>query len=90
MGRRIIIIEDDGNTNLGVSPYQGLFDNLNSKFNGYFDPCANCNNNPNASGMCCCSLPDMNNIRYNVSNEPMKVTYEYHTTCTFNDFDKCF
>ena len=84
MARRIIIIEDDGNTNLGVNQFQGLLDN---GFNGYYDPCANCNNNPknnpNASGFCCCALPDMYNHRYGPVTTPQIQTYT--TSCTFEN-----
>lgn len=57
MSRRIIIIEDEGQTGIGVDQYQGLFDKHE------YDPCANCNNNPKnnhmASGFCNCVLPYM-------------------------------
>lgn len=89
MGKRIIIIEDDGSTNLEVSPYQGLLESFNERVNGYFDPCANCinnpKNNPSASGMCCCSLPDMYNVRYDAASIPF-VGYECNTSCSFEDF----
>ena len=64
--RRIIIIEDDGKTDIGVDQYEGLYDYGVSQ--GCYDPCSNCSNNPknnpNASGICCCALPDMYNKRY--------------------------
>ena len=35
---------------------------------GYYDPCEHCmnnpKNNPNASGFCNCSLPDLYRVRY--------------------------
>ena len=88
MARRIIIIEDDGETNLGVNPYQGLLDNIGD-VNVYFDTCANCNNNPknnpNASGVCCCALPDLYNKRYGSAPATPTVRYETYTTCTFSN-----
>ena len=86
MARRIIIIEDDGNTGLGISPYQGLFDN---GFNNQYDPCTNCSNNPknnpNASGICCCALPDLYRGWNTAPQQPVR--YEYHTTCSFDNIN---
>lgn len=75
MSKRIIIIEeDDGNNKLpyiGVSPSDGLYQ--------HYDPCANCINNPlinpNASGTCCCALPDLYNKRYYNSMAGGGLTY---------------
>lgn len=49
--------------------------------NYYTDPCAGCMNNPmnnpNASGICCCSLPDMYNKRWFSADD-----WSYFTTTT--------
>lgn len=75
--RRVIIIEDDGQPGIGVSPYNGL--------NDFYDPCANCNNNPknnpNANGPCCCALPDLYNKRY--TSAPSQ--FNYYTACSFDN-----
>ena len=76
MGRRIIIIEDDGQPGIGVSPYEDLTD---------VHPCTYCNNNPqnnpNASGVCCCALPDL------WMTKPHRTTPSYYTTYTTSTFD---
>ena len=77
--RRVIIIEDDGQPGIGISPYVGL--------NDFYDPCANCSNtiknNPNASGICCCALPDLYNKRY--TSAPSQ--FNYYTTCSFDNIN---
>lgn len=81
--RRVIIIEDDGQPGIGISPYVGL--------NDFYDPCANCNNNPknnpNASGFCNCVLPDMYNHRYSTLPGEFSRQFEYYTTCSFNNIN---
>lgn len=85
MARRIIIIEDDGQPGIGVTPYEGLLDN------GFIDehPCTHCNNNPQnnpfASGVCCCALPDMWMSRPHRTT-PIRYTTTY-TTTTFDSTD---
>ena len=80
--KRIIIIEDDGQPGINISSYQGLTD-----FNQAYDPCANCSqnpkNNPYASGVCCCALPDLYNKRYG----PTTTSYRYYTTSSFDNID---
>lgn len=84
MARRIIIIEDDGQPGIGINPYEGLFDG------GFVDdhPCTHCNNNPqnnpNASGVCCCALPD---LWASKPRTPNPITYTTYTTNTFNTQD---
>ena len=52
--KKITIIVDDEDSFSG-----NILNNI------YYNPCENCmnnpKNNPNASGICCCSLPDLYN-----------------------------
>ena len=86
--RRIIIIEEDDNSPVR---FPESYEGLNEPFNGMFgdhavDPCANCQNNPKnnpaASGVCCCALPDMYRIRYGTPMPVVRTTYV--TTSTLN------
>lgn len=83
--KRIIIIEDDGLPGINVSPYQGIYDLAHPT---YYDPCYNCSNNPKnnpaASGVCCCSLPDMYNHGYPITTAP-KQYYTATTTATIDN-----
>lgn len=85
MAKRIIIIEDGGQPGIGVNPYEGLFDNniFTDPMSGY--PCATCSNNPQnnpfASGVCCCALPDM------WMSRPHRTKPIRYTTTTFNSTD---
>ena len=80
--KRIIIIEDDGQPGIGVSPYDGLNNN-------YYDPCENCSNNPknnpNASGVCCCALPDLARSRSIPSSYQRQ--FDYYTTYSLNNIN---
>ncbi len=86
MARKIIIIEDDGQTGIDVDQYQGLFDKHE------YDPCAGCSNNPknnpNASGFCNCVLPYMYNrgIRSNIKTVTNLSDYNFVTTCSLGGF----
>ena len=87
MKRKIIIIEeDDGQPGIGVSPYEGL---LSTDFYDVH-PCTYCNNNPKnnpaASGICCCALPDMWNSRPHGRKVPYTTSWAT-TTCTFDTVD---
>lgn len=90
--RRIIIIEEDDNSPVRFpNPYEGLNEPFNGMINDHaVDPCMNCQNNPKnnpaASGVCCCALPDMYRIRYGTAMpvRPAVTTTIVTTTNTLN------
>ena len=82
--KRIIIIEDDGQPGIGISPYEGLMDNRFAMDDVH--PCTYCSNNPannpNASGVCCCALPDLWMTKPRTKG--LMRPYPYYTTYTTN------